>query len=201
MHLFMTRPETKKLLLDAAARVFAREGLSRATTREIAREAGVNEVTLFRHFGSKKRLLAAVLGQTFVDEEAGSAARVGDLRADLTAFAKQYETGLVENLALVCALLGEIQHHREHEKRVLKGIFEPLKNGLIARLELARKGGEIRHEIDATLAADQLSALIFTGVLRCSSRQMTRNYSPEDYLKASVDLFMRGIAEPLSKSL
>ena len=38
---------TRQRLLDAAARVFARSGLEGATTREIAREAKVNEVTLF----------------------------------------------------------------------------------------------------------------------------------------------------------
>jgi AcrR family transcriptional regulator len=44
-------------LLDAAARVFAQHGASGATTRRIADQAGVNEVTLFRLFGSKDALL------------------------------------------------------------------------------------------------------------------------------------------------
>ena len=44
-------------LLDAAARVYAETGFRGATTRRIAKEAGVNEITLFRHFGSKARLL------------------------------------------------------------------------------------------------------------------------------------------------
>ena len=53
--------DTHRRLLEAATRVFARSGLEGATTREIAREAGVNEVTLFRHFQSKENLLSAVL--------------------------------------------------------------------------------------------------------------------------------------------
>lgn len=44
-------------ILDAARRVFAQFGSVGATTRRIAEEAGVNEVTLFRHFGSKETLL------------------------------------------------------------------------------------------------------------------------------------------------
>ena len=40
---------TRGRLLEAAMQVFARDGLHKATTRVIAREAGVNEVTLFRH--------------------------------------------------------------------------------------------------------------------------------------------------------
>jgi AcrR family transcriptional regulator len=41
---------TEEKILLAATRVFARQGVSGATTREIARRARVNEVTLFRHF-------------------------------------------------------------------------------------------------------------------------------------------------------
>ncbi len=40
--------ETEQRILDAAMRVFGRDGVSGATTREIARVARVNEVTLFR---------------------------------------------------------------------------------------------------------------------------------------------------------
>src|SRR5579862_6981667 len=49
-------------ILEAAARVYAKHGFRGATTRLIAIEAGVNEVTLFRTFGSKGALLEAVLG-------------------------------------------------------------------------------------------------------------------------------------------
>jgi AcrR family transcriptional regulator len=48
-------------ILDAAARVYAKHGFRGATTRLIAIEAGVNEVTLFRTFGSKGALMQAVL--------------------------------------------------------------------------------------------------------------------------------------------
>lgn len=48
--------EIRDRILDAAARVYARHGYRGATTRLIANEAGVNEVTLFRTFGSKDQL-------------------------------------------------------------------------------------------------------------------------------------------------
>jgi AcrR family transcriptional regulator len=44
-------------LLEVAARVYAEAGYHGTTTRRIAQEAGLNEVTLFRHFGSKDALL------------------------------------------------------------------------------------------------------------------------------------------------
>ncbi len=49
---------SREKLLAAAARVLAELGFAGTTTRRVAEEAGVNEVTLFRHFGTKERLLA-----------------------------------------------------------------------------------------------------------------------------------------------
>jgi AcrR family transcriptional regulator len=44
-------------LLDVAARVYGELGFRGATTRRIADEAGVNEITIFRQFGSKESLI------------------------------------------------------------------------------------------------------------------------------------------------
>lgn len=48
-------------ILDAAKKVYAHHGFRGATTRLIAIEAGVNEVTLFRTFGSKAALFEALM--------------------------------------------------------------------------------------------------------------------------------------------
>jgi AcrR family transcriptional regulator len=53
--------EIRNRILAAAARVYAQYGFRGATTRLIAAEAGVNEVTLFRTFGSKAELLQSML--------------------------------------------------------------------------------------------------------------------------------------------
>src|ERR1051326_2984409 len=52
-----TLMERREELLRAAARVYARHGYRGSTTRRIADEAGVNEVTIFRQFGSKDALI------------------------------------------------------------------------------------------------------------------------------------------------
>ena len=54
---------SRERILEAAARVYSKHGFRGATTRLIAAEAGVNEVTLFRTFGSKGALLEAVLDE------------------------------------------------------------------------------------------------------------------------------------------
>ena len=65
------RGAPRRLLLDAARSLFARQDYRGTTTREIAQAAGVTEHLLFRHFGSKAALFreALVLPFTsFVDE-------------------------------------------------------------------------------------------------------------------------------------
>ncbi len=52
--------ETRERILLAARDVMSRKGRRGATTREIADVAGVNEATLFRHFGNKDGLMAAI---------------------------------------------------------------------------------------------------------------------------------------------
>jgi AcrR family transcriptional regulator len=69
----MRRPRgaPRRLLLDAARGLFARQDYRSTTTREIAQAAGVTEHLLFRNFGSKAALFreALVLPFTgFVDE-------------------------------------------------------------------------------------------------------------------------------------
>ena len=49
--------DAREKLLEVAARVYAESGYRGTTTRRIAQEADLNEVTLFRHFGSKDALL------------------------------------------------------------------------------------------------------------------------------------------------
>ena len=55
--------DVRERLLQAAVRVFEESGSRGATTRRIAAEAGVNEITLFRHFGSKSALLGEALAE------------------------------------------------------------------------------------------------------------------------------------------
>jgi len=53
--------EIRQQILKTAIRLFAQKGFRGTTTREIALAAGVNEVTIFRHFASKQDLYSAIL--------------------------------------------------------------------------------------------------------------------------------------------
>ncbi len=53
--------ERRAVVLDTACRVFSRCSYRGATTAEIAREAGVSEPILYRHFASKQALYLACI--------------------------------------------------------------------------------------------------------------------------------------------
>jgi AcrR family transcriptional regulator len=54
---------TRERIVDAAEQVLRTKGYARATTKEIARAAGVSEGTLYNHFESKEDLWLNLLGQ------------------------------------------------------------------------------------------------------------------------------------------
>ena len=97
---------TRERLLDAAAQTFSRDGIQGATTREIARGAGVNEVTLFRHFKSKEQLLRAVLQRGLAAEAAvmdQHSSWKEDLRGSMEKYARHYYSHLKQKEGLARA--------------------------------------------------------------------------------------------------
>lgn len=52
---------TRERILDAAAEIMRAEGIARATTKEIARQAGFSEAALYKHFSDKAEIFIAVL--------------------------------------------------------------------------------------------------------------------------------------------
>ncbi len=77
-------PSKKNELVDAAARVFAREGFHGTGIERVLQEAGVSRMTLYNHFKSKDELIVAALRRKdeemrnrlmrYVGEKGGSAA-------------------------------------------------------------------------------------------------------------------------------
>jgi TetR/AcrR family transcriptional regulator len=61
----LAAPERRAALLDCGLRVFSQGSYRGTTTAEIAREAGVTEPILYRHFASKRALYLAVLEESW----------------------------------------------------------------------------------------------------------------------------------------
>src|SRR5215207_4944637 len=99
-------------LLDAAARLYAEVGYRGATTRRIAVQAGVNEITLFRHFGSKDALLREAItraGSSTVAQSLPDPPR--DPARELKEWARAHIAELRERRSLIRTCMGEIEEH------------------------------------------------------------------------------------------
>lgn len=57
----MQTQSTSDRIIDATIELTSKKGYKAATTKAIAELAGVNEVTIFRHFGNKRGILKAVI--------------------------------------------------------------------------------------------------------------------------------------------
>lgn len=68
---YLPAAERRKSILAAAQKVFAEANLKGARTRDIAREADVNQATIFEHFDSKEALFQEAVVQPLVDAMRG----------------------------------------------------------------------------------------------------------------------------------
>ena len=100
---------TRERILRATREIFERNGTRGTTTREVADRAGVNEATIFRHFGNKTNLLEAMRGWSAAT--AGLTAVVdnlsGDLAVDLTLVCNAMYRGMTYNKAIIRISLAE----------------------------------------------------------------------------------------------
>ncbi|HYD54827.1 MAG TPA: TetR/AcrR family transcriptional regulator [Gemmatimonadaceae bacterium] len=107
--------ETRARILDAAARVYARLGYQGCTTRLIATEAGVNEVTLFRLFGSKDSLLDTAIQQSApASTPSALPASPRDPAAELTAWCAVEIDRLRASRVLLRRCFAEEPEHPDH---------------------------------------------------------------------------------------
>ena len=93
-------------------------GYEGATTKEIAHLAGVNEVTLFRKYGSKVELFEKAINHQLADTPLNKLVYTGELEADLLTIVKAYmETNAMYG-EIIPTILAELPRHPE-----LKGAF------------------------------------------------------------------------------
>lgn len=193
--------ETRDRLLNAAIEVFSTEGYVGATTREIARVADVSEVTLFRHFQSKEQLLSAVAQhitalrtEAFTHQDEWTY----DLRRDLLHYAQLHDDMLEEYQALFRMFIGEAQRHPTEALEVLQRSFLPLREQLISYLQTCVERGSVRPDVDLSVAVDQLTGMLLSGMIRRHVSQVKRGYSRKRYIEGCVDLFVRGVGTAVS---
>ncbi|MEO8334843.1 MAG: TetR/AcrR family transcriptional regulator [bacterium] len=113
---------SRERILEAAGRVYSKHGFRGATTRLIASEAGVNEVTLFRTFGSKSALLEAVLvQQKIAHSDPGLPAEPVDPQQELTVWVQSNLVHVREIRPLLIHSMGEIDERPEAAEFACRG--------------------------------------------------------------------------------
>ena len=181
-------------LIEAARYEFSEKGIECATTRGIAERAECNEVTLFRHFESKQKLLAAVVQGTSCEfrtvcESPGE--MTGNLRDDLMRFAQVYNNSLEHCEGMARALIGEGRRHPTLAKELIGDVLDPFHQSIACYLKSRIKQGGVRAELNIFAFAELFTATLMSGMLRRTSglSQMNGN----EWVHETVDLFVRGI--------
>lgn len=185
--------ELRDRILSAAAAVYGETGFRGATTRRIAERAGVNEVTLFRHFGSKTRLLREAIkcagGPGLV---CALPADPGDARAELTEWALANHRELFERRSLIRTAMGEIEERPdilapEESPAVCAGV------ALREYLERLRRAGRIPDAVDPAAATTMFMGALFADAISRDVLAQMYSKPPDVSVRQYVDLFIRAI--------
>jgi AcrR family transcriptional regulator len=179
-------------LLDAAARVYSEAGYRGATTRRIAFEAGVNEITLFRHFGSKDVLMREAIARCRQGVPVTLPDEPQDPLAELTSFAGQHLAHLRQQRSLIRTCMGEFEEHPEimTPENSPSALAARALTGYLRRL---RERGTATARFDECVAATMLMGILFADAM---GRDIMRDMfprDPEETLQEYVRLFLRGL--------
>lgn len=170
---------SRERILEAAGRVYAKHGFRGATTRLIANEAGVNEVTLFRTFGSKSALLQAVLAQQDCNAPPIELPAVPvDPAAELREWIQLSLERVREIRPILVHSMGEIDERPEAAEYACRG--RTMVHGIITKYVRA-----LIHAGKADPAADpDTAAVMLVGTVM--SDAIARSFVPEVYPPVEV---------------
>lgn len=191
-------PEVRRSqIMEAAVRLFARKGFARSTTRQIAREAGVAEGTIYRHFRSKEEILFSFLEATAfrtLGDMVSRAGQRGDAETLGDILRSRLELG-ERHAALLKVVLGEALFDRRLARALVRRIMMPA-SSILERLIAERiERGSLRP-VDPALAARALidHFLAYTLVWRGLAAGLVREIPPAEAAEGLVSIYLDGVA-------
>jgi len=150
----VTQEDKRRLILDAAVRVFARKGYHTSRVGDIAEEAGVAHGLLYHYFRSKEELLETIFRETWRDvldavrsvEETDESAR-----ERLAGVAKILLRAWRRDPDLVRVLVREVTRGSHLQRRIaeIDQAFAALER-IIAR---GQEDGEFRADVDPRMVS------------------------------------------------
>lgn len=159
---------TRDRVLDAAEKVIHDLGLARATTKQIARQAGYSEATLYKHFRDKQDLFLCLLRERlpqFVGLTKDLPQRVGTgtVRATLREVASAALAFYERSFPMAASIFSEPGLLAAQRDSVRAAGAGPHKahEALAAYLREEQRGGRVSHLADPDAAATLLVGACF----------------------------------------
>lgn len=179
-------------ILEAAAKVYAEVGYRGATTRRIAAEAGCNELTLFRHFGSKETLIHEAIVCCGPESKLFPLPEVpGDPYREVREWAGMHFENMRRHQSMIRTTLGELEERPE--------LVRPQDPYALAYDQLAtyvaklQADGRAAADLDPLCSAAMLlNAILLNAILRDVMPEKICNPPAHD-LDHFVRHFLRGI--------
>jgi AcrR family transcriptional regulator len=197
-----SRIPTRQRIVNSALQLFARQGITETTTRQIADQAEINEVTLFRHFGNKHGLLLAVLQeclqQYLLLTQVGESLIITEMssQGDLTRFLQYYIQNSLRVLEsvpeLLRSLVGEAgQYPTESRQALAQGIAQ-----INQSIATALQDVMAQTQIHYPLAPIKLANLVNTCILGYAVIMLTSDIqaiwsSSDDFINTLVEMIIK----------
>ena len=188
-------------ILEAALKVFASEGYTGATTRKIAEEANVAEVTLFRKFKSKENLLKEVLNNNRTVfsslDVLFQVQRDIDLETELRILGKNVAKAMKDRKKdnkthMFMHMLFEEGRRRPEVAEALSSFLQMNIKPLSEYFELQIKNGKMRNINSRSAALTFVSYFVYTSLLRDVFGDRFLGNSDEE-IERFIDIFTKGI--------
>lgn len=184
---------TEDKILNASIVLFSQKGYSAVTTKEIAKGAGVSEMTLFRHFESKHNLFEKVFDK-FVFSPKFIALVEGlewDLERDLNKICSSYQDTLSKNRKII------LMHFKNEELNpdfdtALFNFPNEFKKLLCYYFEEMRNRGAIRENPE-TLAMSFLATNFGLFITTLIMNKLTFETDIQACIASCVRIFAKGI--------
>jgi AcrR family transcriptional regulator len=190
-----TPDDTRQRIIAAAAEIFAEKGYARATTRAIADAAGVNEVTLFRHFGSKRNLLSQMIERYSALPDLENIVKSqlsGDYRQDLTVFGSVFARVIFERREALRLMLCEASQLPELQQVIVQ-VPDKLRQIVAQYLQRQMDKGIVRQMNPEVASQAFLSMFFAYGVASQMLGAAPAATVPLDEIVAQfVDIFFAG---------
>jgi AcrR family transcriptional regulator len=194
----LKKKDTKTKIIHAAFEVFSKKGYNSTTTKELAKKAGVNEVTLFRLFKKKenlyKEMLAYYANIEFIADQVHFEIK-GDTRKDLRNILEEMITTIPVRNKIIKLIMLDAHTNPIVKKRLtefpmgLQKFFKEYLQTVIPE--------ESARDIDYDIA----SLILLSYILRYSILESMIGRDPfganeDENIDRFLDIFLHGILKP-----